>query len=491
MQTEIVLTPVQQTACDGLLEGISVGGILVLRGEPGSGRTTILEMIHAAKGGVLIGAREFLGALMSRDPGALEEAFLRMIEDALYAHDLIMVDDLHLITNIVQARNYPRAYLLDAALTALLAEARVMHKTLIFATQYCVPWAIDRRAYDWEIADFGPADYERICRTWLTAGLPLDFNRIHRFAPGLNAHQLKNAAIWLARNLALDTDIFIEYLRSNHMDSNVEIEEVQPVKWSDLKGVDDVIRILEAKVALPFENDALATEFRLKPKRGVLIAGPPGTGKTTIGRALAHRLKSKFFLIDGTVVAGSSDFVDDVKEIFEKARRNAPSVVFIDDTDVIFDGNREGGFYRYLLTVLDGLESASSERVCVMMTAMNPGSLPPAMLRSGRVELWLETRLPDAGAREQILRDRLAGVAAFAAADLARVAESTKGLTGADLKAVVEDAKLLFAHDVSTAKPPRALEAYFVEAIEEVRANHRNYGRQRQMRLGEPHKMGF
>jgi len=148
------------------------------------------------------------------------------------------------------------------------------------------------------------------------------------------------------------------------------------VRWSDLRGVDDVIRALEAKVALPFENDALTAGLRLKPKRGVLIAGPPGTGKTTIGRALAHRLKSKFFLIDGTVVAGSSDFFDDVKAIFERARRNAPSIVFIDDTDVIFDDNANPGFYRYLLTVLDGLESASSERVCVMMTAMNPGSLP-------------------------------------------------------------------------------------------------------------------
>jgi SpoVK/Ycf46/Vps4 family AAA+-type ATPase len=223
----------------------------------------------------------------------------------------------------------------------------------------------------------------------------------------------------------------------------------------------------------------------------VLLAGPPGTGKTTIGRALAHRLKSKFFLIDGTVVAGSGDFYDEVKEIFEKARRNAPSVVFIDDTDVIFDGNGDSGFYRYLLTQLDGLESASSERVCVMMTAMNPGSLPPAMLRSGRVELWLETRLPDAAAREQILRDRIAGIDAFAVADLARVAEDAKGLTGADLKAVVEDAKLLFAHDVSTGTPLRSLEEYFERAIGDVRSNHRSYGRYRPVRLGQEQRVGF
>src|SRR5262249_42484907 len=161
----------------------------------------------------------------------------------------------------------------------------------------------------------------------------------------------------------------------------------------------DVIEQLEAKIALPFENQELAAELGLKPKRGVLLSGPPGTGKTTIGRALAHRLKSKFFLIGGTVVAGADCFMDAVQEIFEAAKQNAPAVVFIDDCDVIFEKDDAKGFYRYLLTVLDGLESASNERVCVMLTAMHPASLPAALLRSGRVELWLETRLPDENAR--------------------------------------------------------------------------------------------
>ena len=490
MQPDIVLTPAQRPAFDGLLEATSVGDVLVLTGEPGMGRTTILEQLHAARGGALLGAREFLAGLTSQAPGAVEDAFLHMIEDAMRTADLVMVDDLQLVTNIVGSRSYPLQYLLDAALTALLAEARVMKKRLVFAATYGVPWAIERRAYSFEIEDFTADDYREICLRHLPPGATLDFARIHRFAPGLNGHQLVNSCAWMGRG-SFDTEGFIEYLRSNHMTSNVEIEEVQPVKWSDLKGVDDVIRVLEAKVALPFENDALATQLRLKPKRGVLLAGPPGTGKTTIGRALAHRLKSKFFLIDGTVVAGGENFYCEVKEIFDKARRNAPSVVFIDDTDVIFDGNGDSGFYRYLLTQLDGLESASAERVCVMMTAMNPGSLPPAMLRSGRVELWLETRLPDATAREQILRDRLAGIDAFAAADLVRVAEAAKGLTGADLKAVVEDAKLLFAHDVSTGTPLRPLEDYFTEAIGEVRANHSSYGRYRPVRLGETQKVGF
>ena len=88
-------------------------------------------------------------------------------------------------------------------------------------------------------------------------------------------------------------------------------------------------------------------------------------------------------------MAGSDNFYRKISRVFEEAKRNAPALVFIDDADVIFEDKDEHGFYRYLLTMLDGLESASAERVCVMMTAMDVGHLPPALIRSGRIELWL------------------------------------------------------------------------------------------------------
>jgi ATP-dependent 26S proteasome regulatory subunit len=114
--------------------------------------------------------------------------------------------------------------------------------------------------------------------------------------------------------------------------------------------------------------------------------------------------------------------------------------VFIDDTDVIFESGKETGLYRYLLTKLDGLESESADRVCVMMTAMNPGSLPPSLLRSGRIELWLETRLPDAAARQVIVAECLSVLpAAFSAVDMTRIVNSSHGFTGADLKSAIED----------------------------------------------------
>jgi len=214
------------------------------------------------------------------------------------------------------------------------------------------------------------------------------------------------------------------------------------------------------------------------------LSGPPGTGKTTIGRALAHRLKGKFFLVDGTMIAGSNDFYDEIDRVFSAAKNNAPSIVFIDDADVIFSGEKEGGLYRYLLTKLDGLESASSGRVCVMMTAMEPSDLPAAILRSGRVELWLETRLPDMAAREVIYRDKLSELPApLCQANIRRLASMSGGCTGADLKALIEDGKLQFAYDQATGKPMRPADAYFLDAIAGIRENRRKYKRRNSARF--------
>src|SRR6185503_2625922 len=151
----------------------------------------------------------------------------------------------------------------------------------------------------------------------------------------------------------------------------------------------------------------------------------------------------------------------------------------------------EMGLYRYLLTILDGLESESAGRVCVMMTAMDVGNLPPALIRSGRIELWLETRLPDAAARESILNDQLVAVPpALAEIDRTRLVEATEDFTGADIKRLVEDGKVLYAFDKSRSCDLKEPTEYFLTAVEGVRANKERYAvaeaRARQNRPSRP-----
>ncbi|MGH9838536.1 MAG: AAA family ATPase [Blastocatellia bacterium] len=451
----------------------------MLYGSVGAGKTTLLRELHREIGGVFLGIRDFVEAMRGRHPLALEETFEQMVMDAISAHDAVIVDDLHLVNNIVCCHHfYPRLGFLNAPLTALSVYAIEAKKRLIFGNAGSLPGPVSQRSFYSSIGDFQIADYEFLCSKYLDPDATgrLDFGKIHRYAPKLNAHQLRGACLWFRQGQELNTEGFIEYLRSQHLMSNVDLGEVQTVNLHDLKGVDDVIESLEANIILPLENDDLAAELNLKPKRGVLLAGPPGTGKTTVGRALAHRLKSKFFLVDGTFISGTDDFYGRIHQVFETAKQNAPSIIFIDDSDVIFESGEEMGLYRYLLTMLDGLESQSAGRVCVMLTAMDVGNLPPALIRSGRVELWLETRLPNDEARADILTMHQSQLpSSLARLEMEEIVAATEGFTGADLKRLVEDSKTLYAYDKARNRVLRAPTEYFLSAVETVRENKARY----------------
>ena len=450
----------------------------VLWAPYGLGRSTMLRAVQEERGGILLDMAAYLERLGEAEPLALEETLHQMLVGALRENEVVLVDDLHLLNSVVCCNMfYPKKDFLNAPLEVAAAFARDKGRKLVFTMPSGMPQPIAGRARFQGYKRLAPADFRFFFDLHLGAdGADLDVAQIQRFAPKLNLHQIRLASLELRRQGKPTTDGMIDYLRTSQMISNVDIGEVQDVDLSALRGVDDIVAALEANIILPLEDDVLATELKIKPKRGVLIAGPPGTGKTTIGRALARRLRGKFFLIDGTFISGSRNFYQRIHQVFEGAKQNAPAVIFIDDSDVIFENGKEHGLYRYLLTALDGLESESAGRVCVMMTAMDVGALPAALVRSGRVELWLETRLPDRGARLQILQDLMRDMPPpFREADLDKLADETSDMTGADVKRLIEDGKVLFAFDRSRKLPLKPVTDYFVQAIATVRENKKRY----------------
>ena len=473
----IELSPAQRECAQMIEQALPDANILTLYSAAGAGKSTVLRHLQHRLQAGLIGMPEFFAASRDVHPLALENAFMQLVVDQLERHEVVLLDDFDLFVDLLHSHAYPRSGFLEGVCEALTAYVLAAGRRLVLTVRMDVPQAIARRAYAMEIPDFSAGDYEFFGFCFLPRRMAsaLDYHQIFRFAENLSVHDLKRTCAHAARRESIDTEGFIDILRGHQLASNVDLAEVQPVDLHDLRGLDDVIESLEAGIIVPLENDALAQRLQLRPKRGVLLAGPPGTGKTTIGRALAHRLQSKFFLIDGTVIAESFDFYARVQKTFRAAEENAPAVVFIDDSDVIFESG-EFGFYRFLLTQLDGLESKTAGKVCVMLTAMNVASLPPALVRSGRIDLWLETRLPDAVARAEIIRRYLHDLPEeLAGPDLDQLVAQTEELTGADLKAMVEDAKARYAYDQVQARPPRPITAYYLAAVEAVRANKRRY----------------
>ncbi|MDX2232768.1 MAG: AAA family ATPase [Leptolyngbyaceae cyanobacterium bins.349] len=473
------LCPAQQLAFDRLLQQMHTHSVLEILGNPGMGKTTLLHHAHQYLGGELLQMYDFIDQTKSRHPFALEEAFEAWVMTALQQHEIVIIDDISLLLPVCYG-HYPRYGLVSLPLRKICTAAASRHKTLIFAGHD--DCAQVKNFYPLAesilIENFAAMDYGFLCYRYLDAAIAshLDYDKIYRFASNLNAYQLRHACLELQDSCVVTTDGFIDYLKSRQLSSNVDLGEVQPADFSLLKGIDDVLASLEANLIIPLENDELAKQLDLKPKRGVLLAGPPGTGKTTIGRALAHRLKSKFFLIDGTFISGSGDFYTKIHYVFEAAKHNAPAIVFIDDTDVIFESGDEMGLYRYLLTLLDGLESETAGRVCVMMTAMNIGNLPPALVRSGRIELWLELRLPNEAARTEILTTAFGKLSlALSDADVAQLVTATEGFTGADLKRLIEEGKTLYAFDLVRGNSFKSATSYFLAAVEIVMGNKQRY----------------
>ena len=220
------------------------------------------------------------------------------------------------------------------------------------------------------------------------------------------------------------------------------------VTYDDVGGMAETIDQLREMVELPLRYPELFQRLGVDPPRGVLLHGPPGTGKTRLARAVANESDAEFFLINGPEIMGSAygESEKKLREIFEAATKAAPSILFIDEIDSIapkrgqVTGETEKRLVAQLLTLMDGLEARTN--LVVIAATNRPEAIDEALRRPGRFDREIIVGVPDERGRREILGIHTRGMPLGDRVDLAELARTTFGFVGADLAALAREAAI-------------------------------------------------
>ncbi|RLM50406.1 MULTISPECIES: CDC48 family AAA ATPase [unclassified Halorubrum] len=262
--------------------------------------------------------------------------------------------------------------------------------------------------------------------------------------------------------------------------------EVPDVSWDQVGGLEDTKERLRETIQWPLEYPEVFEELDMEAAKGVLMYGPPGTGKTLLAKAVANESESNFISIKGPELlnkyVGESE--KGVREVFSKARENAPTIVFFDEIDSIATerGQNSGDsgvgerVVSQLLTELDGLESL--EDVVVIATTNRPDLIDSALLRPGRLDRHVHVPVPDEAARRRIFEVHTRDKPLADDVDLDALARKTEGYVGADIEAVAREASMNASREFIGSVTPeevgesvgnvRVTMAHFEDALREV-----------------------
>ena len=307
-----------------------------------------------------------------------------------------------------------------------------------------------------------------------TRGMPLaeDVNLkeladiTHGFVGADLASLCKEAAMYALRKILPEIDIekeippeVMEKLKVTKEDFSGALKNTEPsalrevfvevpnVKWDDIGGLEHAKQELKEVVEWPLKYPAVFSRLNTKPPKGILLFGPPGTGKTMLVKAVANVTEANFISIKGPELlskwVGESEKA--VREIFRKAKQAAPCIIFLDELDSIapvrgagFDSHVTERVVSQLLTAMDGLEEL--KEVIIIAATNRPDMVDPALLRPGRLDRLIYIQPPDKEEREKIFEVHLRGKPIGEDVDVEELAKRTDGYVGADIAAIVKEA---------------------------------------------------
>ncbi len=227
-----------------------------------------------------------------------------------------------------------------------------------------------------------------------------------------------------------------------------EMPTIPRVSYEDIGGLGDEVRKVREMIELPLRHPELFERLGVEAPKGVLLHGPPGTGKTMLAKALASETNANFLTLSGPEIMSKfyGESEEKLREIFQQAEDNAPSIILIDEIDSIapkredVTGEVERRVVAQLLAVMDGLKARG--KVVVIGATNRPNAIDPALRRPGRFDREIEIGVPDRKARFEILQIHTRGMPLADDVKLEKFADITHGFVGADIAALAREAAM-------------------------------------------------
>jgi transitional endoplasmic reticulum ATPase len=259
-------------------------------------------------------------------------------------------------------------------------------------------------------------------------------------------------------------------------------EETMPdVTYEDIGGLETEIKKIREMVELPLRHPEIFERLGIEAPKGVLLHGPPGTGKTLLAKAVANETNSHFMVINGPEVMskfyGQSE--ENLRNTFEEAEKNAPSIIFIDEIDSIAPkreesrGEVERRVVAQLLSLMDGLKSRG--KVVVIAATNIPNVLDPALRRPGRFDREVDIGVPSKDGRLNILKIHTRNMPLAKNVDLNELAQITYGFVGADLSALVKEAAMILLRKILPELKLGEDEAIPHDVLEKLKVTQKNF----------------